>query len=151
LNRIFIGSHSLLPLWFAASVLHAPAGVAFEALQEHRCSCKVFSQRLSVCEVLVLAGLGGAMRTYRHPSVFSARPGSVAMRRAPKPGPTQGDRGKFSVLSVRPFAVLLQDRGVRHPRLPSHGLRIADCSFTPPLWFAASVLQVVSEPVTGLD
>jgi hypothetical protein len=23
--------------------------------------------------------------------------------------------------------------------------------FTPPLWFAVSVLQVVSEPVTGLD
>jgi hypothetical protein len=49
----------------------APASVAPEALQERGCSCKVFSQRLSVCKVLVsadigsvLAGLGGAMRTY---------------------------------------------------------------------------------------
>jgi hypothetical protein len=48
-----------------------PAGVAPEALQERGCSCKVFSQSLPVCEVLVSAtvgnisvGLGGAMRTY---------------------------------------------------------------------------------------
>jgi hypothetical protein len=116
--------------WGRASAL---AGVAPEALQERGCSCKVFSQRLSVCELLVSigidsvsAGLGGAMRTYRHPSTFSARPGSVAVRRAPEPGPTQGDRGELSVLSIRPFSVLPQDRGVRCPRLPSHGSRIAD-------------------------
>jgi hypothetical protein len=49
----------------------APAGVAPEALQERGRSCKVFSQCLSVCEVLVSvgidnvsAGLGGAVRTY---------------------------------------------------------------------------------------
>jgi hypothetical protein len=48
-----------------------PAGLAPEALQERGCSCKVFSQSLPVCEVLVSAGignipagLGGAMRTY---------------------------------------------------------------------------------------
>jgi hypothetical protein len=46
------------------------AGLATEALQERGCSCKVFSQSLPVCEVLVSAGignipagLGGAMRT----------------------------------------------------------------------------------------
>jgi hypothetical protein len=54
--------------WGRAS---APAGVAPEALQKRECSCKVFSQSLPVCEVLispgisnVSAGLGGAMRTY---------------------------------------------------------------------------------------
>jgi hypothetical protein len=54
--------------WGRAS---APVGVAPEALQERGCSCKVFSQSLSVCEVLVSAdignisaGLGGALRTY---------------------------------------------------------------------------------------
>jgi hypothetical protein len=54
--------------WGRAST---PAGVAPEALQERGCSCKVFSQSLPVCEVLVSAGvsnisasLGGAMRTY---------------------------------------------------------------------------------------
>jgi hypothetical protein len=54
--------------WERAS---APAGVAPEALQERGCSCKVFSQSLSLCKVLVSAGvgkvsagLGGAMCTY---------------------------------------------------------------------------------------
>jgi hypothetical protein len=56
-------------LWGRAS---APAGVAPEALQECGCSCKVLSQSLSVCEVLVSADLSGAVRTYRHPSAFSA-------------------------------------------------------------------------------
>jgi hypothetical protein len=49
----------------------APAGVAPKALLERGCSCKVFSQCLPVCEVLVSAGvgnvsagLGGVMRTY---------------------------------------------------------------------------------------
>jgi hypothetical protein len=49
----------------------APAGVVPEALQERGCTCKVFSQRLPVREVLVStgignvsAGLGGAVRTY---------------------------------------------------------------------------------------
>jgi hypothetical protein len=75
-----------------------------------------------VCEVLVSAGIsgvsvgiGGAMRTYRHSSAFSTYLGGVAARRAPKPKPTQGDRGELSVLSIRPFAVLPQDRGVRRP------------------------------------
>jgi hypothetical protein len=55
-------------LWGCAS---APAGVAPEDLWERGRSCKVFSQSLSVCEVLVSAGvsnvsagLGCAMRTY---------------------------------------------------------------------------------------
>jgi hypothetical protein len=83
-----------------------------------------------VCEVLFSAGLGGAMHTCRHPSAFSAHTGSVAMRRAPEPGPTQGDRGELSVLSIHPFAVLLQDGGMRHPRLPSHVSRVVDSSLS---------------------
>jgi hypothetical protein len=54
--------------WSRAS---GPAGLAPEALQERGCSCKVFSQDLPVCEVLVSAGignipadLGGAMHTF---------------------------------------------------------------------------------------
>jgi hypothetical protein len=81
-----------------------------------------FSQRLSVCEVSisagigsVSAGLGGAIRTHRHSSALGAYPGSVAVCRAPEPGPTRGDRGELSDLFVRPFAVLPQDGGVRCP------------------------------------
>jgi hypothetical protein len=69
--------------WGRAS---APAGVAPEGLQEPEYSCKVFSRRLSVCEVLVpagigsvSAGLGGAMCTYRHSSASGAYPGGVAV------------------------------------------------------------------------
>jgi hypothetical protein len=119
--------------WGRAS---APAGVAPEALQERGCSCKVLSQRLPVCEVSVSAGignvsgLGGAVCTYQHSSTFGAYPGGVAVRRAPEPGPVGGDRGELSDLFVRPFAVLPQDRGVRCPRLPSSGLRIADPSLS---------------------
>jgi hypothetical protein len=120
--------------WGRAS---APAGVAPEALQERGCPCKVFSQRLSVCEVLdsadvdgVSAGLGGAMRTYRHSFAFSAYPGGVAVCRSPEPGPTRGDQGELSDLFARPFAVLPQDGGVRRPRLPSSGSRIADSSLS---------------------
>jgi hypothetical protein len=47
--------------WGRAS---APAGVAPEALQKRGCSCKVFRQSPLVCEVLVSAGLGGAVRMY---------------------------------------------------------------------------------------
>jgi hypothetical protein len=57
-------------------------------------SFKVFSAVSSLCEVLVSAGLGGvsaglggAMRMYRHSCAFGAYSGGVAMRRAPKPGP----------------------------------------------------------------
>jgi hypothetical protein len=105
--------------WGRAS---APAGVATEALQERGRSYKVFSQRLSVREVLVSAGvgsvsasLGGAMRTYRHPSAFSTHLGSVAACRAPEPGPTQGDRGELSDSFAHPFATLPQGGGVRRP------------------------------------
>jgi hypothetical protein len=56
-----------------------PAGLAPEALQERGCSCKVFSQDLPVCGVLVSAGignipsgLGGAARTYLALSAFGA-------------------------------------------------------------------------------
>jgi hypothetical protein len=41
--------------WGRAS---GPAGLAPEALQERGCSCKVFSQDLPVCGVIVSAGIG---------------------------------------------------------------------------------------------
>jgi hypothetical protein len=126
-------SFLLVAVLFRRGRASTPAGVAPKALQECGCSYKVFSQRWSVCEVLVLAGiggvsagLGGAMRTYRHSSAFSVYPGSVAVRQAPEPGPTRGDRGELFDLFVRPFSTLLQGRGVRRPRLPSSGSRIAD-------------------------
>jgi hypothetical protein len=62
--------------WGRAS---GPAGLAPEALQERGCSCKVFSQDLPVCGVLVSAGigdisvgLGGATRAYLALSAFGA-------------------------------------------------------------------------------
>jgi hypothetical protein len=89
--------------WGRAST---PAGVAPEALQERGCSCKVFSQCLPVCEVLVSAGisnisagLDGAMHMYRHSSAFGAYPGGVAVHRAPETGLVRGDRVVLSVLS----------------------------------------------------
>jgi hypothetical protein len=48
------------------------------------------------------------------------------VHRAPEPGPIRGDRGVLSDLFVSPFTVLPQHRGVRCPRLPSSGSRIAD-------------------------
>jgi hypothetical protein len=78
----------------------------------------------------VSAGLGGAMHTYRHPSAFSARPGSAGVHQAPEPGPSRGDRGELSILSICPFVVLPQDRGVRCPRLPSHASRIMGSSLS---------------------
>jgi DNA-directed RNA polymerase subunit RPC12/RpoP len=102
----------------------APTGVAPEAFKECVHYCKVFYSVLLVCKVFVSADLSGAMRTYQHLPTFGACPGGVAVRRAPEPGPTQGDRGKLSDLSIRPFAALPQVRGVRCPRLPSCGSRI---------------------------
>jgi hypothetical protein len=62
--------------WGRAS---GPAGLAPEAMQERGCSCKVFSQVLLVCGVLVSAdignipaGLGGAACTCLASSAFSA-------------------------------------------------------------------------------
>jgi hypothetical protein len=54
--------------------------------------------------------------------------GGVAVRRAPEPGPVQGDRGELSDLFLtrprRPSA----GRRVRFPQPPSIGSRIADFS-----------------------
>jgi hypothetical protein len=56
-----------------------PTGLAPEALQERGCSCKIFSQDLPVCGVLVSAsigdisaGLGSATRTCWALSAFGA-------------------------------------------------------------------------------
>jgi hypothetical protein len=121
-------------LWGSAS---APAGVAPEALQERGCSCKVFTQSLPVCKVLVSAGvdnvsagLGGAMRTYLAHVCVRAFLGGVAMCRAPDPGPSQGDRGVLSVLFTRHFDVPPQDGGVRYQQLALSGTRIAGSSLS---------------------
>jgi hypothetical protein len=116
LQRLMLADGTIFPpgccavLWGRAS---APAGVAPEALQGRGCSCKVLFIELSLCEVLVSAGvgnvsagLGGAMCTYRHLSAFGAYPGGVAVRPAPEPGPIRGDRGLLSILFVRPFAIV---------------------------------------------
>jgi hypothetical protein len=52
------------------------------------------------------------------------------MRRAPEPGPSQGDRGVLSVLFTRPFAIPPRDKRVRYPQLPSSGSRIAGSSLS---------------------
>jgi hypothetical protein len=56
--------------------------------------------------------------------------GGVAVRRAPEPGPVQGDRGELSDLFLvrprRPSA----GRRVRFPQPPSIGSRIADPSWS---------------------
>jgi hypothetical protein len=56
--------------------------------------------------------------------------GGVAMRRAPEPGPVQGDRGELYDLFLthphRPYA----RRRVRFPQPPSIGSRIADSSLS---------------------
>jgi hypothetical protein len=83
--------------WGRASV---PAGVAPKVLEERECSCKVFPHLVSVRGVS--AGLGSAMRTYRHSFVFGACPGGVAVRRALEPGPARGDRGELSGLFMHP-------------------------------------------------
>jgi hypothetical protein len=57
-----------------------------------------------------------------------ARPEGVAVRRAPEPGPTQGDRVEILDLSVHPFAAFPQGGGVRCPQLPSNGSRSMDPS-----------------------
>jgi hypothetical protein len=105
-----------------------PASLAPEALEECVYSFKVFSAALSLCEVFISAGLGGAIRMCRRSCAFGAYPGGVAVRRAPEPRPVRGDRDRLSDLLVRPFAVPPRDRGVRCPQLPSSGSRVAGSS-----------------------
>jgi hypothetical protein len=57
-------------------------------------------------------------------------PGGVAMRRAPEPGPIQGDRGElFDLFLTRPRHPSAGLR-VRFPQPPSIGTRIADSSLS---------------------
>jgi hypothetical protein len=57
-------------------------------------------------------------------------PGGVAMRRAPEPGPIQGDRGElFDLFLTRPRRPSA-GRRVRFPQPPSTGSRIADSSLS---------------------
>jgi hypothetical protein len=120
--------------WGRAS---APVGVAPEAL-ECEYSCKVFPQHIAsvrgVCFSQLRQYFNQPRRCHVHISAFSrvfdACRGGVAVYRAPEPGPTRGDRGELSVLSVRPFAALSQGGGVRCLRLPSIGSRIVDPSLS---------------------
>jgi hypothetical protein len=96
-----------------------PAGLDPEALEECVYFFKVFSVALSLCKLFTSAGLGGAISMCQHSRAFGAYPGGVAVRRAPEPGPVRGDRGRLSDFFIRPFVVLLRDRGVRCPQLPS--------------------------------
>jgi hypothetical protein len=98
---------------------------------------QLFSQRLLVSEVLVSAGiggvlssLGGAMRTYRHSSAFTAYPGGVAVRQTPEPEPTGGDQGELSASSVRPLRRPSARRRGEVSTTPSSGLRIAGSSLS---------------------
>jgi hypothetical protein len=52
-------------------------------------------------------------------------PGGVAMRRAPEPGPVQGDRGELDLFLTRPRRPSA-GRRVRFLQPPSIGSRIAD-------------------------
>jgi hypothetical protein len=52
------------------------------------------------------------------------------VRRAPEPGPAQGDRGGLSGLFMRPLSALSQGRRVRCPRFPSSESRIVDPSLS---------------------
>jgi hypothetical protein len=120
--------------WGRAS---GPAGLAPEALQERGCSCKVFSQDLPVCEVLVSAdisnipvSLGGAMRTFlafvyvrcisRRCSHASSPRALACLRRS--------GRALRLVCAFprRPSA----GQRVRFPQPPSSGSRIADSSLS---------------------
>jgi hypothetical protein len=120
--------------WGCAS---RPAGLAPEALQERGCSCKVFSQDLPVCAVLVSAGisdipagLGGAMLTFL--AFVYVRCISRRCSRALSPRAWAHSRRSGRALRIvrsfprRPSA----GRRVRFPQPPSSGSRIADFSLS---------------------
>jgi hypothetical protein len=133
-NGTFFPSGCCAIPWGHAS---GPAGLAPEALQERGCSCKVFSQSLPVCEVLVSAGvgnipagLGGAMRTYLAfvcVRCISRRCSSASSPRAWARSRRSGRALRLvCMFPRRPYA----GRRVRFPQPPSSGSRIADSSLS---------------------
>jgi hypothetical protein len=114
-----------------------PAGLAPEALQERGCSCKVFSQDLPVCEVLVSAGvgnipagLGGAMRTYLT-FICILRISRWCSRVS---SPRAWARSRRSGRALRLVCTFPRHpsvgQRVRFPQPPSSGSRIADSSLS---------------------
>jgi hypothetical protein len=114
-----------------------PVGLAPEALKECGCSCKVFSQDLPVCKVLVSsgigdipAGLGGAMRTFL--AFVCVRCISRRCCRASSPRAWARSRRSGRALRLvfsfpcRPSA----GRRVKFPQPPSSRSRIADSSLS---------------------
>jgi hypothetical protein len=120
--------------WGRAS---GPAGLAPEALQERGCSCKGFYTGSSGVRGVSFSRhrqySSRPRRYHTHVSgIICVRcaPGGVVVRRAPEPGPIQGNRGElfdfFYTLPRRPSA----GRRVRFPQPPSRGSRIADFSLS---------------------
>jgi hypothetical protein len=106
----------------------APTGVAPEALQERGCSCKVFSQSLSVCEVLISAGLGGAARIDGSLRSVYARKCSRAS--SPRAWARSRRSGGALRLVHTPLRRPSAGQRVRCPRLPSSGSRIVGSSLS---------------------
>jgi hypothetical protein len=76
----------------------------------------------------VSAGFGDARATGT--ILGRCKRGGVAVRRAPEPGPVQGDRGELSVLFLtRPRCPSAGQR-VRFPQPPSIGSQIVDSSLS---------------------
>jgi hypothetical protein len=76
----------------------------------------------------VPAGFGDACATGTIRGRCNSR--GVAVRRAPEPGPVQGDRGELYDLFLTSPRRSSTGRRVRFPQPPSIGLRIADSSLS---------------------
>jgi hypothetical protein len=88
-------------------------------------SCKVFDAELTIheafvsaCFSVISAGLDDLMWTGARTLLWEeqgkcdqAHLGGVAVRQAPKPGPTRGDRGELFDLFVRPSSPLRRAEG----------------------------------------
>jgi hypothetical protein len=133
-----MGCSSLLDVvLFHGGVLAHPRVLPPEALQKRGCSCKVFSQSLPMCEVLVSPGignisarLGSGMHTYlTHVCVrcISRRCSHASSSRAR--AQLRRSRGALCLVYTSPRHPSA-DGGARYPQLPSSGSRIAGSSLS---------------------